>query len=51
MRFCERCVCFLNKVFAATSTDELMCVMNIGRPSMYDSLGDKNRSFLKALEM
>jgi TetR/AcrR family transcriptional regulator, transcriptional repressor for nem operon len=37
--------------FAATSTDELMRVMKIGRQSMYDSFGDKRTLFLKALGM
>lgn len=36
--------------FAATSTDELMRVMNIGRQSMYDTFGDKRALFLKALD-
>src|SRR5260370_16722518 len=37
--------------FAATSTDELMRVMDVGRQSMYDTFGDKRALFLKALEM
>jgi TetR/AcrR family transcriptional repressor of nem operon len=37
--------------FAATSTDELMRVMDVGRPSMYDTFSDKRALFLKALEM
>jgi AcrR family transcriptional regulator len=41
---------FSQQGFAATSTDELMRVMDIGRQSMYDSFGDK-RALLKALEM
>jgi TetR/AcrR family transcriptional repressor of nem operon len=42
---------FSRQGFAATSTDELMRVMNVGRQSMYDTFGDKRALFLKALEM
>jgi AcrR family transcriptional regulator len=42
---------FSQQGFAATSTDELMRVMNVGRQSMYDTFGDKRALFLKALEM
>src|SRR5260370_8933136 len=42
---------FCQQGFAATSTDELMRVMGIGRQSMYDTFGDKRALFLKALEM
>ena len=42
---------FSRQGFAATSTDELMCVMDVGRQSMYDTFGDKRALFLKALEM
>jgi TetR/AcrR family transcriptional repressor of nem operon len=42
---------FSQQGFAATSTDELMRVMNVGRQSMYDTLGDKRALFLRALEM
>jgi TetR/AcrR family transcriptional regulator, transcriptional repressor for nem operon len=42
---------FSRQGFAATSTDELMYVMNVGRQSMYDTFGDKRALFLKALEM
>jgi TetR/AcrR family transcriptional repressor of nem operon len=42
---------FSQQGFAATSTDELMRVMDIGRQSMYDTFGDKRALFLKALEM
>ena len=42
---------FSQQGFAATSTDELMCVMNVGRQSMYDTFGDKRALFLRALEM
>lgn len=42
---------FRQQGFAATSTDDLMRVMNIGRQSMYDTFGDKRALFLTALEM
>jgi TetR/AcrR family transcriptional repressor of nem operon len=42
---------FCQQGFAATSTDELMRVMDVGRQSMYDTFGDKRALFLKALEM
>ena len=42
---------FSRQGFAATSTDELMRVMDVGRQSMYDTFGDKRALFLKALEM
>ncbi len=42
---------FSQQGFAATSTDELMRVMNVGRQSMYDTFGDKRALFLKALEV
>jgi AcrR family transcriptional regulator len=41
---------FARKGFAATSTDDLMTTMNVGRQSMYDTFGDKRALFLKALE-
>ena len=41
---------FSQKGFAATSTDDLMAAMKIGRQSMYDTFGDKRALFLKALE-
>jgi TetR/AcrR family transcriptional regulator, transcriptional repressor for nem operon len=40
---------FSQQGFAATSTDDLMRVMNVGRQSMYDTFGDKRALFLKAL--
>ena len=40
---------FSQKGFAATSTDELMRAMEVGRQSMYDTFGDKRALFLKAL--
>src|SRR6202047_1203137 len=42
---------FSQQGFAATSTDDLMRVMEVGRQSMYDTFGDKRGLFLKALEM
>jgi TetR/AcrR family transcriptional repressor of nem operon len=42
---------FSQQGFAATSTDELMRTMGIGRQSMYDTFGDKRALFLLALEM
>lgn len=44
-------ICLFSKQgFAATSTDDLMRVMNVGRQSMYDTFGDKRTLFLRALE-
>ena len=42
---------FSQKGFAATSTDDLMQAMDVGRQSMYDTFGDKRALFLKALEV
>jgi TetR/AcrR family transcriptional repressor of nem operon len=42
---------FSQKGFAATSTDDLMREMDVGRQSMYDTFGDKRALFLKALEV
>ena len=42
---------FSRQGFAATSTDDLMRVMEVGRQSMYDTFGDKRALFLKALEL
>jgi TetR/AcrR family transcriptional regulator, transcriptional repressor for nem operon len=42
---------FSKQGFAASSTDDLMRVMDVGRQSMYDTFGDKRALFLKALEM
>lgn len=42
---------FSQKGFAATSTDDLMRAMDVGRQSMYDTFGDKRALFLKALEV
>jgi TetR/AcrR family transcriptional regulator, transcriptional repressor for nem operon len=41
---------FWRKGYAATSTDDLLDAMNIGRQSMYDTFGDKRRLYLEALE-
>jgi AcrR family transcriptional regulator len=41
---------FSQQGFAATSTDELMRAMDVGRQSMYDTFGDKRALFLRALE-
>src|SRR5260370_34591123 len=42
---------FSQQGFAATSTDDLMRVMEVGRQSMYDTFGDKRALVLKALEL
>jgi TetR/AcrR family transcriptional repressor of nem operon len=42
---------FSQQGFAATSTDDLMRAMDVGRQSMYDTFGDKRALFLKALEI
>ena len=42
---------FARQGFAATSTEDLMRIMGIGRQSMYDTFGDKRALFLRALEM
>jgi TetR/AcrR family transcriptional regulator, transcriptional repressor for nem operon len=42
---------FSQQGFAATSTDDLMRVMDVGRQSMYDTFGDKRALFLQALKM
>jgi len=44
-------VAFARKGFAATSTDDLMNEMKVGRQSMYDTFGDKRALFLKALKL
>jgi len=41
---------FWRKGYAATSTDDLLRAMNIGRQSLYDTFGDKHRLYLEALE-
>lgn len=42
---------FARKGYAATSTEDLMRAMQVGRQSMYDTFGDKRTLFLKALEL
>jgi AcrR family transcriptional regulator len=46
----EAVAAFGRKGYAATSTEDLMKAMNIGRQSMYDTFGDKRTLFLTALE-
>jgi TetR/AcrR family transcriptional regulator, transcriptional repressor for nem operon len=41
---------FWQKGYAATSTDDLLRAMKIGRQSMYDTFGDKWRLYVEALE-
>ena len=41
---------FWRKGYAATSTDDLLDAMKIGRQSMYDTFGGKRRLYLEALE-
>jgi TetR/AcrR family transcriptional regulator, transcriptional repressor for nem operon len=41
---------FWSKGYAATSTDDLLQAMQIGRQSMYDTFGDKRRLYVEALE-
>ncbi len=41
---------FWEQGYEATSTDDLLCVMGIGRQSMYDTFGDKHRLYLEALQ-
>jgi len=41
---------FSEQGFAATSTEDLMQAMQIGRQSMYDTFGDKRMLFLAALK-
>ena len=41
---------FWAKGYAATSTDDLLRAMTIGRQSMYDTFGDKRRLYVEALE-
>ena len=37
--------------YEATSTDDLLREMGIGRQSMYDAFGDKHRLYLEALQL
>src|ERR1700676_2727693 len=41
---------FWRKGYEATSTEDLLCAMGIGRQSMYDTFGDKHRLYLEALK-
>ena len=41
---------FWDKGFEATSTDDLLAAMGIGRQSMYDTFGDKHALYVAALE-
>jgi TetR/AcrR family transcriptional repressor of nem operon len=41
---------FWAKGFAATSTEDLVEAMGIGRQSLYNAFGDKRRLYLEALE-
>lgn len=41
---------FWSKGYAATSTEDLLNAMRIGRQSMYDTFGGKRRLYLEALE-
>ena len=41
---------FWDKGYEATSTDDLLKAMGIGRQSMYDTFGDKRRLYLEALQ-
>src|SRR5258708_15570502 len=41
---------FWLKGYAATSTDDLLRAMKIGRQSMYDTFGDKRRLYVEALK-
>jgi TetR/AcrR family transcriptional regulator, transcriptional repressor for nem operon len=42
---------FWARGFAATSTDDLVQAMGIGRQSLYNAFGDKRRLYLEALEV
>ncbi|CAM2156972.1 TetR/AcrR family transcriptional regulator, transcriptional repressor for nem operon [Pararobbsia alpina] len=41
---------FWQKGFAATSTDDLLAAMNIGRQSLYNTFGSKRELYLEALD-
>jgi TetR/AcrR family transcriptional regulator, transcriptional repressor for nem operon len=40
---------FWNRGFEATTTDDLLAAMGIGRQSLYDTFGDKRQLYLEAL--
>lgn len=42
---------FLSRGFEATSLDDLLTAMNIGRQSLYNSFGDKRSLFLEAVKI
>src|SRR4051812_39438892 len=42
---------FWERGYEATSTDDLLKAMGIGRQSMYDAFGDKHRLYVEALQL
>jgi TetR/AcrR family transcriptional repressor of nem operon len=42
---------FWRQGYAATSADDLVAAMQIGRQSLYDTFGDKRRLYLEALRL
>lgn len=42
---------FWQQGYEATSTEDLVCGMGIGRQSMYDTFGDKHSIYLEALKL